>query len=494
MTAGRWLGAASAAILLGGLAALGLRELGMDDQGRERPSASREPRVTVTRPANRSAAPAPPPQPATPSAALSPEPPTLPLPPAPFETWRDALAAYAQRLGIAQATLDAAFRDVIPLPAVIALDRHQSEYTRTFFGYLKAQVSPGRIARGQALLHEHAALLADIERRHGVPGAVLVALWAMESDYGAQPGTIPVVAALATLAYDGRRRERFTTELIEALRILDSGAVAVAEMTGSWAGAMGQLQFMPSTYRRYARDGDGDGRADIWNSTPDALESAAIYLAASGWQRDQPWGREVRLPPGFDLSQTRLSVTKSLDAWRRLGVLSADAQPLPGGDTATSIVLPAGSRGPAFMVYPNFHVILDWNRSLHYALTAGYLADRLRGAGPLVGRPPPGDRALPRRGVIALQEGLASLGFDAGEADGLIGLKTRDAVQDYQRTRGLPADACPTAELIAAVAREAASATPQTPAAVGTGSTPLHSQPRRSSVRPAQSPATVASP
>ncbi|WP_295445841.1 lytic murein transglycosylase [uncultured Thiodictyon sp.] len=463
MTTGKWLAAAGTALLLGGLAVLAWRGLWTDGRPREHSSApaGTPPQPPIRPPeAERPAAPATVTTAPVTQAPALPELPSLPLPPATFETWRDALTDHARRIGIAQVTLDAAFQDVLPLPGVIALDRHQSEYTRTFFDYLQATVSPARITRGQALLRQHAALLADIERRHGVPGAMLVALWAMESDYGAQPGTVPVIAALATLAYDGRRRERFTGELIEALRMIDSGQARVAEMTGSWAGAMGQLQFMPSTYRRYAQDGDGDGRADIWTSTPDALESAANYLAAAGWQRDQPWGQEVRLPPSFDLSQTRLGITKSLDEWHRLGVQCANAQPLPMGDTAAAIILPAGRRGPAFLLYPNFRVILDWNRSLNYALTAGYLSDRLSGAAPLVGRPPPGDRALPRRRIVALQQGLASLGFDVGEADGMVGLKTRDAVQDYQHARGLPADACPTPALIEQVARESAPAAP----------------------------------
>lgn len=469
MTAGKWLAAASAVLLLAGLAVLGLRWVWIADQTRERSSAPAGalPQTQSTievEPTPLASAPMTAAAPSITQAPALPELPPLPLPPASFETWRDALADHARRIGIAPATLDAAFAGVAPLPSVIALDRHQSEYTRTFFDYLQANVQPARITRGQALLRQYAALLADIERRHGVPGAMLVALWAMESDYGTQPGTVPVIAALATLAYDGRRRERFTSELIEALRMIDNGQTRVAQMTGSWAGAMGQLQFMPSTYRRYAQDGDGDGRADIWTSPPDALESAANYLAAAGWQRDQPWGQEVRLPPGFDLYQTRLSVTKSLDEWHRLGVQCAGTQPLPTGDRAAAILLPAGSRGPAFLLHPNFRVILDWNRSLNYALTVGYLADRLRGAAPLVGRPPPGDRALPRGRIVVLQQGLARLGYDVGDADGMVGLKTRDAVQDYQRARGLPADACPTAELITAVARESGTAAPPPPA------------------------------
>jgi len=384
--------------------------------------------------------------------------PGLPSPPVSFETWRDAFRAQALALGIAATTLDAAFKGVSSIPQVLALDRRQSEYTRTFFDYLNAAAAPARIARGRELLQRHARLLADIQCRHGVPAGLLVALWAMETDYGTQTGGFPVVAALATLAWDGRRRDFFTTELIEALRIIDSGQAAVADLTGSWAGAMGQPQFMPSTYRRYARDGDGDGRVDIWHSVADALESAAQCLSAAGWRPDEGWGREVLLPPNFPLSQARLGLTKDIDEWDLLGVLGAAGEPLAGGETLGSIVLPAGARGPAFLVLPNFQVIYAWNRSLYYALTVGYLSDRLRGAGPLIGRPPPGDQALPRARVIAMQRGLNRLGFELGELDGMIGVRTRDALHDYQQARALPADAYPTAELIARIEQEASQA------------------------------------
>ncbi|AUB80972.1 hypothetical protein THSYN_08435 [Candidatus Thiodictyon syntrophicum] len=384
--------------------------------------------------------------------------PALPTPAAAFETWREAFSAQALALGLAPSTLDAAFEGVSPLPRVLALDRRQAEYTRTFFDYLTAAVSPARITRGRELLQRHARLLADIGCRHGVPPELLVALWAMETDYGTQTGGFPVIAALATLAWDGRRRDFFTTELIEALHIVDSGQAAPADLTGSWAGAMGQPQFMPSTYRRYARDGDGDGRADIWHSVADALESAAHYLSAAGWNPEQGWGREVLLPPDFPLAQARLGLTKDIDEWDLLDVLGAAGEPLAGGETPGSIVLPAGAQGPAFLVLPNFQVIYAWNRSLYYALTVGYLSDRLRGAGPLSGRPPPGDQALPRARVIVMQQGLKALGFELGEPDGMIGVRTRDALQDYQQARGLPADAYPTVELIARIEREAGQA------------------------------------
>jgi membrane-bound lytic murein transglycosylase B len=381
--------------------------------------------------------------------------PELPLPPASFETWRDAFKARAQALGIAPATLETAFAGVGPLAQVVALDRRQSEYSRTFFDYLKNSISETRINRGQALLKEHAQLLADIQGRHGTPPALLVALWGLETDYGTQTGGFPVIAALATLAYEGRRRDFFTNELIEALRIVDSGQAGAATMTGSWAGAMGQPQFMPSTYRRYARDGDGDGRADIWNSVADTLESAANYLSANGWKPNEGWGREVLLPTGFDFSQARLGKTKSLEEWGRLGVRDASGGPLPGGETTASMVLPAGAKGPAFLVYPNFNVINTWNRSLFYGLSVGHLSDWLNGGGPLYGEPPAGDKALPRTRIIAMQRGLNRLGFPLGEPDGMIGAKTRNAVQDYQQSRGLPADAYPTSALIDRIEQEA---------------------------------------
>ena len=378
----------------------------------------------------------------------------LPPPSAPFETWRQSFEAYALEFGISPATLEQSLRGVRPISKVEQLDRHQSEYTRTFFEYLRTNVTEARIARGRSMIGKHQRLLRTLQKSYGTPGDLLVALWAMESDFGSQIGDFPAIATLATLAYDGRRRELFTAELTEALSIVDSGQAKVEDLRSSWAGAMGQYQFLPSTYRRYGRDGDGDDRVDIWTSIPDVLHSGANYLRSIGWQAGERWGREVMLPHDFELSQARLSITKSLEEWDRIGVLCTDGSPLPVGQSRGAILLPAGYRGPAFLVQANFGVILQWNRSLSYALTVGHLADRLSGGRPLIGREPAGDKALPRSTVMALQRELARMGFDIGEPDGMVGAKTRDAVQDYQLSRGLPADGYPTVDLIARIDQE----------------------------------------
>ena len=383
-----------------------------------------------------------------------PSPPSLPVAPASFESWRKAFADYARVVGIGEATIQEMLNNAKPVQKVLTLDRHQSEYTRTFFDYLTANVSLARLNRGRALMKQHHDLLASIERRKGVPASLLVALWGIESDFGSQIGNLPVIASLATLAHDGRRPEFFTVELLDALRIIQSGGVKASQMKGSWAGAMGQPQFMPSTYCRHAEDGDGDGRADIWTSVPDVLESTASYLADSGWSRGQPWGMEVLLPRDFAYSQARLNSRKPLREWQRLRVTDTTGKPLPTSDDKASIILPAGYLGPAFLVYSNFNVIREWNRALYYALTVGYLSDRLNGSSPLVGRPPPGDQALSRNSILALQHGLNRLGFDVGNADGFVGTQTREAVADYQECKGLPADGYPTPELIARIEEE----------------------------------------
>jgi membrane-bound lytic murein transglycosylase B len=396
-----------------------------------------------------------------PSAPLpAPLPPDLPESGAPtarpsFEQWLARVRRVAEGRGISPRTPDAALTDLRPIDGVLKQDARQSEYQKTFFEYLQGTVSGARIQRGRALLQRHHALLDTMERKYGVSAPVLIALWGMESDFGAVTGSTPVIATLASLAYDGRRRERFLDELLAALAIIDEGRASPAQMRGSWAGAMGQPQFLPSTYLQHGRDGDGDGRVDIWTSEADTLASAASYLFNLGWRRGEPWIREARLPAGFDHYQARLDVRRSLSDWGRLGVVGGDGQALPDSETKASILLPAGHLGPAILVFENFRVITDWNRSLHYALAVGHLANRIAGAGPLRAGPPPGDKALPRGTIEAMQRQLTALGFDAGEPDGMVGRQTRAAVRDYQRATGRIADAYPNAELARAIARDA---------------------------------------
>jgi membrane-bound lytic murein transglycosylase B len=295
-----------------------------------------------------------------------------------FSAWLKKLRQEAAKTGISKATLQRTLTGLEPIPRVIELDRRQPEFTLSFSEYLERVVPDSRVQTGQRLLRENSALLTAISDRYGVPPAVIVALWGIESDYGRLTGGYSAVAALATLAFDGRRPAFFRTELLELLRLVDRGRIQVEPLTGSWAGAMGQVQFMPSTFRRYAVDWDGDGQADIWNSRADAFASAANFLTGAGWRHGEGWGMTVRLPAGFDPALAGLDGRRTLREWRKLGLGQ-----VVGDDLLTaSLLLPEGIDGPAFLVLDNFRVLLRWNRSNSFALAVGSLADRLSAAPP----------------------------------------------------------------------------------------------------------------
>jgi len=296
----------------------------------------------------------------------------------PFAQWLDAFKTEARQAGISETTLDRAFADVAPLPRVIELDRRQPETRLTFEEYLERVVPPSRIAEGRKRYLEHQDLLQAVSRKFGVQARFIVALWGIESDFGRNTGGYSVVAALATLAYEGRRGEFFRGELINALKILDEGHVTPSDMIGSWAGAMGQSQFMPSSFRAYAQDFDGDGRRDIWTTAADVFASAANYLARAGWRNDQTWGREVKLPGTFDSALASLDVAKPLEQWQALGLRRPDGSDLPGHSLRASVVIPPKSGpGTAFIVYDNYRTILRWNRSTYFAIAVGRLADEI---------------------------------------------------------------------------------------------------------------------
>jgi len=273
----------------------------------------------------------------------------------------------------------------------------------------------------------------------------LVAFWGLETNYGDTFGNFPVIGALATLAHDTRRSDFFRGELLAALQILDAGDIEVERMEGSWAGAMGHLQFMPSTFAAYAVDADGDGRRDIWGSYPDVFGSAGNFLSQVGWQAGEDWGREVLLPPNFDHALASIATMpetwKSLREWSALGISAASGYDLPDSDLSAALILPAGHRGPAFLVHRNYEVILRWNRSIFYAVAVGHLADRIAGGGPLAAHPPQEDQRLSNDQVRELQSLLVDLGYDAGGVDGRLGPRTRAAIRDFQRSHGLPEDA-----------------------------------------------------
>lgn len=362
-----------------------------------------------------------------------------------FSRWLQDLRSEALAEGVSARTFDRAFAGVSPIPRVIELDRRQPEFTLTFWRYFNNAISEERVRRGQQLLQEHRDLLARVEARYGVQPRYLVAFWGLETNYGDTFGNFPVIGALATLAHDTRRSDFFRGELLTALQILEAGDIEVERMEGSWAGAMGHLQFMPSTFAAYAVDADGDGRRDIWGSYPDVFGSAGNFLSQVGWQAGEDWGREVLLPPNFDHALASIATMpetwKSLREWSALGISAASGYDLPDSDLSAALILPAGHRGPAFLVHRNYEVILRWNRSIFYAVAVGHLADRIAGGGPLAAHPPQEDQRLSNDQVRELQSLLVDLGYDAGGVDGRLGPRTRAAIRDFQRSRGLPEDA-----------------------------------------------------
>ena len=297
----------------------------------------------------------------------------------PFDQWLSELRREAVSLGIKGATIDSALADVKLIPRVVELDRKQPEFTLTFRQYQDRVVPASRVNMGRKRLAENRELLEEVGRKYGVQPRFIVAFWGIETDFGRITGGFPLIQSLVTLAYDGRRSAYFRKELINALKIIDGGHITVADMVGSWAGAMGQCQFMPSSFLSFAVDHDGDGRKDIWNTKGDVFASAANYLARSGWKGDQTWGRRVQLPEGFDLKLASLKASKPLSQWQNLGVRRADGSDLPRRDLPASLVLADGSVSDAFLVYNNYRTILKWNRSTYFAVAVGSLADRIGG-------------------------------------------------------------------------------------------------------------------
>ena len=294
-----------------------------------------------------------------------------------FAAWLEDFRREALQSEIREVTLDAAFVGIEPIPRIIELDRRQPEVTQTFSDYIRARVTSDLVAEGRAALERHQSLLEAVGDRYGVPPRFIVALWGVETRYGKHTGGYPVIGALATLAHDARRASYFRRELLNALRILDEGHISPGRMKGSWAGAMGQNQFMPSSFLTFAVDHDQDGRRDIWTTLADVFASTANYLARSGWKRGHTWGREARLPAGFDPALVGRKVTRTLAQWQALGVRRADGRDLPVRELPASVILPGGDGGPAFLVYHNYGTILKWNRSDYFGVSVGFLADRI---------------------------------------------------------------------------------------------------------------------
>lgn len=338
------------------------------------------------------------------------------------------------------------------LPDIIELDRRQPEFTVTFAEYLGRRVTDERIERGRLLLNEHRQLLDRLVDIYGVPPQYLIAFWGLETNYGNYLGHIPTIDALATLACDQRRSSFFTAELFNAIRLLEKPGVQ-EPLFGSWAGAMGHTQFMPSAYLQYAVDGDDDGEINLWTSVPDALTSAANFLNHLGWKRGYRWGREVRLPEDFAFDTLGLQNKQSFAEWRKAGIMTASGNPLPaisdGALLEAALLLPSGAQGPAFLVYDNFEVIMRWNRSQLYALAVGHLADRINGAGELSQQPPENQPRLSTALVKEMQTRLLARGFDPGTPDGILGPATRQAIRAFQLSADLQPDGYPSEEVFA---------------------------------------------
>tara|TARA_R100001440_G_scaffold24211_4_gene39337 strand:+ start:8768 stop:10045 length:1278 start_codon:yes stop_codon:yes gene_type:complete len=360
-----------------------------------------------------------------------------------FQSCVANLKTRALKSGVSEKVADDVLGQVSYLDRVIELDRRQPEFTTTFADYLNRRVNEDRIEKGRALLEKHRELLNRVTAETGVPAAYLLAFWGLETNFGTYFGKMSVPSSLATLACDPRRADYFSGELMSALQIIDEGAITPDQMEGSWAGAMGHVQFMPSVFLRYAVDADGDGKRDLWHSIPDAMMSAGNFLNHLGWDGDYRWGREVLLPKQFDYSEAGLKRAKPLTDWRKEGITDAFGNALPDADVKAALIVPAGHEGPAFLVYHNFHVIMGWNRSEYYAIAVGHLADRIAGGGGLQQPPPEDALHLSRQDIEALQNALNDQGYDAGTPDGILGPATRSAIRDYQRSRKLIADGYP---------------------------------------------------
>ncbi|MEP1445951.1 MAG: lytic murein transglycosylase [Paraglaciecola sp.] len=362
----------------------------------------------------------------------------------------ERLQQEARDAGVSERTTIDILGQVKPLERILSYDRNQPEFVQTFTGYFSKRVTDWRINKGREKLKEHKAFLAKLTKQYGVPAQYLIAFWGLETNFGSYKGKTPIIPALTTLACDQRRSVYFSGELVQALLLLEREELDHNQMIGSWAGAMGHTQFMPTAYMKYARDGDGDGKIDLWNNELDALASAAHFLQNLGWKTGYRWGREVIIPEGFDYQLAGKSQPQPLSFWSQHKVTQVGGKPLGESDLKSALLVPAGHTGSAFMVYPNFDVILRWNNSEYYGIAVGHLADRINGKGTL-SKPLP---ELPNYTLVEMQqfqEKLNQLGYDVGEADGILGPATRKGVRAFQVTVGLIADGYPSKETVEAV-------------------------------------------
>ena len=361
----------------------------------------------------------------------------------------------ATAAGILPETYDAATAPIVRNQRVSDLNLNQPEFAKPVWEYLDSAVSPQRVSDGRVVLIADHDILDRVAGKYGVPKEIIVSIWGNESNYGRSMGGYNMFEALATLAYGGPRADYARPQLIAALKMMQQQKYAASAMTSSWAGAFGQTQFVPTTFLHEAVDGDADGKIDLWTDVADALASTANVLSRAGWVDGKPWGYEVALPAGFAFEDADLDSPKTVAAWKARGVKTIAGGELPANDDPASIYLPAGARGPAFLVFRNFKVILKYNNAASYALAVCLLADQLKGA-PLIATPWPRElQPLSRDERLALQNALLKLGFDIGKADGLIGSKSRAAMRAWQKAHALPADGFATDELLTRIAMEA---------------------------------------
>jgi lytic murein transglycosylase len=391
---------------------------------------------------------------ATPAAVPALPPPGVPAPPrsnckntAAFEPWLSAFKQEASAKGITAATLQLAAPTMTFDPGIVSRDRHQNFFAQSFLDFSGKLATNGRVSSSQNQIKKNTAIFARADQQWGVPAAVITAFWALESDFGSGMGKLPVLRSLTTLAYDCRRGDMFRAELLDALRIIDRGDLVPAEMIGSWAGELGQTQFLPSHYFKHAIDYDGDGRRNLMRSPPDIIASTSAFITSLGWQKGQPWLEEVRLPASMAWEQADLQTQHPRSHWAKAGITKANGQPLPADAQPASLLILMGRTGPAFLAYPNFRIFTEWNQSLNYATTAAYLATRIAGA-PQMSRGTGVVTPLTFEQIKELQTLLDRAGYKQAEIDGKLGYATRGATRQAQLKLGLPADSYPTLELI----------------------------------------------
>ncbi|UYO53390.1 lytic murein transglycosylase [Rhodopseudomonas palustris] len=375
-----------------------------------------------------------------------------------FPQFLAGLKQKAVAAGVSQGAIAEASPYLVYDQGIVNRDRGQRVFGQIFTVFAGRMASEGRRVKGQQLIKQYANAFARAEKEYGVPPAVITAFWALESDFGAVQGNLPTLRSLVSLAYDCRRSEMFQDETIAALKIIDRGDLSPGEMIGSWAGELGQTQFLPRHYFDYAVDYDGDGHRDLLHSAPDVIGSTANYIATGlKWRRGEPWLQEVRVPENLPWDQADLTVKHPRTQWAQWGVTAADGRPLSNDALPASLLLPMGRHGPAFLAYANFAAYTEWNNSLIYSTTAAYLATRIAGAGPMQ-KPRAAVAQLSFNEMKQLQQLLVRAGFDVGKVDGVLGQQTRSAVKAMQLKYGLPADSWPTAELLTRMGGSAAPA------------------------------------